>query len=138
MTMTDNIHLIQPASLSAKRQALNLLAQHADAMTVTEVVRLLADPAPDVALDEALRPLVRFAEEEDLGAAIAMLTGDDNLAEDYSYEALKLLARHATAKQLHAAILACVATPERLNAAINAFTEDDESDDDVKPLRAVG
>jgi len=38
MAMTDdNILLIQPASLNAKRQALDLLAQHADAMTVIEV-----------------------------------------------------------------------------------------------------
>jgi hypothetical protein len=77
-------------------------------------------PSPDVALDEALRPLVRFAEE---GAAIAMLAEDDDLAEDYEknslYEAVKLLAQRATAKQLNTAILAFVASPEQLDAAIN-------------------
>ena len=85
---------------------------------------------------------MRLAAEEDLDAAIAILAGDDNLAEGYEksslYEALKLLAQRATAKQLHAAILAFVATPERLDAAIDAYTEDDEPDDGVEPLQAVG
>ena len=116
--MTNNIHLIQPASLNAKRQALNLLAQHADAMTVTEVVKLLADPAPDVALDEAPRPLVQYADEE-LGAEEIRRSQRNSswrrqFAEDHIVElrgALELLARHATAKQLHAAMLDCVQPP---------------------------
>jgi hypothetical protein len=108
---------------------------------LTEAVILLTYPATDRVLVEALKPLVQYADEdlgaeEKLGEAIGIAAGDDNLARDYIVglrEALELLARHATAKQLHAAILACVATPERLNAAINAYTEDDGPDDDVKP-----
>jgi hypothetical protein len=141
----DNIRSIQPGSLNAKRRALNLLAQHAISDSLTEAVVLLTYSATDRVLFEALKPLVQNANEE-LGAedrldeAIGIVAGDDNLA-DYIVElreALELLARHATAKQLHAAILAWVATPERLNAAINAYTEDDGPDHDVKPLRAVG
>src|SRR5215467_13341566 len=127
MTMTDNnVHSIQPGSLNAKRRALNLLAQHAISDSLTEAVILLTYPATDRVLVEALKPLVQYADEElgaedKLGQAIgivAIVAGDDNLA-DYIVElreALELLVRHATAKQLHAAILACVATPERLNA----------------------
>ena len=141
----DNVHSIQPGSLNAKRGALNLLAQHAMSDSLTEAVILLTYPATDRVLVEALKPLLQYADEElgaedKLGQAIGIVAGDGNLA-DYIVElreALELLARHATAKQLHAAILACVATPERLNAAINAYTEDDEPDDDVKPSRAVG
>jgi hypothetical protein len=143
----DNVRSIQPRSLNAKRQALNLLAQHAGSDSLTEAVIRLTNPATDEVLAEALKPLVQYADEklgaeEKLGEAIGIVAGDDNLAEDYIVElreALELLAQHATAKQLHAAILACVATPERLDAAINAYTEDDEPDDNVnKPLRAVG
>ena len=139
----DNVYSIQPGSLNAKRRALNLLAQHAISDSLTEAVILLTYPATDRVLVEALKPLVQYADEElgaeeKLGEAIGIVAGDDNLA-TYIVElrgALELLARHATAKQLHAAILACVATPERLNAAINAYT--DEPHDDVKPLRAAG
>src|SRR5215831_3267930 len=122
MTMTDdNVHSIQPGSLNAKRRALNLLAQHAISDSLTEAVILLTYPATDRVLVEALKPLVQYADEElgaeeKLGEATGIVAGDDNLA-TYIVElrgALELLARHATAKQLHAAILACVATPERL------------------------
>jgi len=147
MIMTDdNVYSIQPGSLNAKRRALNLLAQHAISDSLTEAVILLTYSATDRVLFEALKPLVQYADaelgaEDKLGEAIGIVAGDYNLAEDHIVElreALEHLARHATAKQLHAAILACVATPERLNAAINAYTEDDEPDDDVKPLRGVG
>jgi hypothetical protein len=143
----DNVHSIQPGSLNAKRRALNLLAQHAISDSLTEAVILLTNPATDEVLAEALKPLVQYADEklgaeEKLGEAIGIVAGDDYLAEDHIVElreALELLAQHATAKQLHAAILACVATPERLDAAIDVYTsEEDEPDDDVKTLRAVG
>ena len=116
----DNVHSIQPGSLNAKRRALNLLAQNAISDSLAEAVILLTYSATDRVLAEALKPLVQYADEalgaEDrLGEAIGIVAGDDNLA-NYIVDlrgALELLARNATANQLHAAILACVATPKR-------------------------